>query len=115
MNTAQENPENENAGLSSLLTSDEPGPKDDTLAALESQVSDLEDQLHEERFLWIVGAMILFDTMSFAQAGNWAVPIVVGVLELVILVVLAERCRVNPIMPLIDRLSGFVNRTKKPE
>jgi hypothetical protein len=35
---------------------------------------------------------------------------VIGTLQLIGLIVLAQKCRVDPIMPLIDRVGGYLNK-----
>jgi hypothetical protein len=84
----------------------------DQVAELQDQVQDLDNKIKEERFLWILVATIVFDTYFFVQMDNWAGAIVVGILQLIGLIVLAQKCRVDPIMPLIDKIGGFLNARK---
>lgn len=82
-------------------------PKDNTLAVLEQKVGHLEDRLLEERFLWMLVCIFLIDAYIFTHMTNWAGALVIGILQLIAIVVLADRCQVNIVMPLIDKLTGF--------
>ncbi len=80
----------------------------DQVAALQDRVTEIENKLHEERFIWIIVVVIMFDAMLLLQANNWSAPIVIGLLQLIALVILAQKCRVDPVMPLIDRVTGMI-------
>ena len=100
--------------LGSMFDEDvEPDPKDETLAALEEQVNDLSNRLYEERFIWILVSVVLVDIFVFSQMQNWSGPIVIGVFELIGIVILADRCQVDTVAPLIDKLAGFANKVTK--
>lgn len=88
----------ENAGDSS--------PTDDQVAALQKRAEDLEDKIAEERFMWVLVVVVLFDALVLVGAENWTAPLVIGVLQLFGLILFAQKCRVNPIMPLLDKLLG---------
>lgn len=94
----------------SFLTQLEPTSRDELIAVLESKASALEDKLNEERFLWVVICVVLADAFIFTHITNWAGALVIGLLELVGIVVFADRCGVNTVRPLIDRLTGFSHR-----
>ena len=86
--------------------------KDDQIAQLETQIQDATDQRYEERFLWILIVVILLDWQMLKSMDNWAAPVVIGILELIGLFVLAERCQVDAILPLIDRIGGAIGRAR---
>lgn len=111
MNTAQEKPP-ENLG--SLLEVDgKPDAKDETIASLNTEIQGLLDKLLEERFLWALACIVFIDMYVFSQMENWSGPVVVGVFQLVGVVIFADRCKVNAVAPLIDRLTGFAHRAAK--
>ncbi|WP_298618716.1 hypothetical protein [uncultured Zoogloea sp.] len=95
-----------------LGAGDAPGPKDETIAALEAKAQELQERLTEERFLWILACVVLFDVLAFIQMDNWAGAIVIGVIQLIGLVVLGDKLKVNVVMPLIDRLAGYLPKPK---
>ncbi|MBS3849714.1 hypothetical protein KD146_13500 [Devosia sp. BSSL-BM10] len=81
----------------------------DQVAALQASKEALENKLLEERFVWVLVITILFNVLFLVNAQNWTAPIVIGVLQLVGLFVLAQKCRVDPIMPLLDKFMGAFN------
>lgn len=87
-----------------------PDPKDETIAALESSVQGLADKNLEERFIWIIIVAVLFDALVFQHMENWAAAFVIGILELIGIVILADRCGVSAVMPLIDRIAGALGK-----
>lgn len=98
-------------GVISRAAEDGIRSRNDQVAALQKRVEDLDNKLYEERFLWILVLIVVLDCFFLLQANNWSAPLVIGVLQLIGLVVLASKCRVDPIMPLIDKLSGFLPRS----
>lgn len=85
------------------------------IAELEKQLAQSEDRRLEERFQYVVGFVVLFDTIVFSAMDTWSAPIVIGIMELVGLVSLAKTCRVDVIMPILDRIAGAFpngNRSK---
>lgn len=89
-----------------------PDPRDDTIAVLEKKLQRMEDSLYEERFVWIILLVVLFDAIAFTHMVNWAGALVIGILQLVLLTVLADWLRVNAWMPLLDRLTGYLPKGK---
>jgi len=110
----------ENAGETPVLHLDLSSPPDgdgvvasgDQVAALQDRLVALDNKLYEERFLWVLTLVVMFDVLFLMSAQNWAAPIVVGVLQLIGLAVFADKCRVNPIMPLLDKLTGMLGNGK---
>ncbi|WP_157223307.1 hypothetical protein [Rhodovulum sp. PH10] len=109
-------PENLNDGneLGRIL-SGEPAPdqKDEKIAALETKLKDIENIFYEERFLWIIISIILFDAYIFTHMANWAGAVVVGIFELIFVLIMADRCGVDTVAPLIDKITGFLVRTSR--
>ena len=83
---------------------DEESPK---LAIAKSELEDedeaVENRLGQERFIWIVVVVVLFDAYIFTQMQNWAGALVIGVIELVAIIVLAKKCRVEEIAGMLTR------------
>jgi|SRR5579863_10194572 len=99
--------------LNTLLGAVPPSPKDETIASLETEIQGIKEKLNEERFLWTLVIIVLVDIYVFSGMENWAGPLVIGVLELVGIAILADRCGVDTVAPLIDRLTGFAHRAAK--
>jgi hypothetical protein len=112
----------------SQKTSDEPkivipkdgGEQNEKLAAAYSELGDdLEksvDSRAEERFIWIVACIILIDCLVLGPMDNWAAPLVIGVIELVLIIALAKRLQVEEIARLLsrfmDRVGDYPERRK---
>ena len=96
--------------LARIKADDVVDPRDDKIAALEASLGREENRHYEERFVWILVVIVLFDALIFRAIQNWAGAIVIGIIELIGIVILADRCKVDTVAPLIDRLTGFVNR-----
>src|SRR4051812_21818516 len=79
-------------------------PKDEALAALESDLQQEKDSRMEERFLWVVAVAILVDVIWFRDSPNPTFPIVVLVLELIALTILARRWGVEEVSSLVERI-----------
>lgn len=87
---------------------DSPAASGGQIGELQSKQDELENKLHEERFMWVLAAVIVLDIAFLLEAKNWAAPLVIGILQLFGLVIFASRCRVDPIMPLLDRFAGML-------
>lgn len=87
------------------------GPaKDGQIAELQRQIQAVQEKAAEERFLWVLVFVVVIDFVWLTGTQNWAAPVVIGVLELIGLLVWADRCGVNAVAPLVDRLLGMVGR-----
>lgn len=78
---------------------------------LEKKVEDLERRIREERFLWIVVLVIVFDALAFHVMPSWGSSVVIGVLELALILVLARILDVSDVVRLTDRVIDAVRRT----
>ncbi|MDQ2080234.1 hypothetical protein RA307_08580 [Xanthobacteraceae bacterium Astr-EGSB] len=113
MNTTGE-PQNSDPRIGALIDSaEEVDSKDSQIAILQQRVQDLENKGLEERFLWFVGLIVLFDALIFSNMENWSAPVVIGAFELIAVVIMADRCKVDTVAPLIDQLTGAFGRNRK--
>ena len=94
--------------IGNLLLKSAPDPRDETIAALEKELENLKNQYAEDKFLWFLGAIALFDVVALLRAENWTAPIVIGIIQLIAVIVMASRCKVDVVAPLIDKLVGMV-------
>lgn len=95
-------------GAIDKLLASSPDPRDETIAALEKELESLKNQYAEDKFLWFLGAIALFDVAALLRAENWTGPVVVGIIQLIAVIVMASRCKVDVVAPLIDKLVGMV-------
>lgn len=77
------------------------------LAAAASELGDdvenAADNRGEERFIWIVICLVLFDCIVFMNMESWSGPIVIGIIQLVLIIALAKKMRVEEIAKLLTR------------
>lgn len=83
----------------------------ESLDALMNDNERARDQIKEERFVWILALIVLADLFFMIPAQNFGGPLVVGALELVLIVVLAQKCGIDQVLPFIDRVLSMVART----
>ena len=83
------------------------------IADLEKRLSDLHNKLLEERFLWAVVLILIFDICTFGSMQSWAAPLSIAVIELIFLFILARKCGVEEIPQLFDRVLN--TKPLKPE
>ena len=67
---------------------------------------------NEERFIWILVLLIIVDFEFFTIMQNIVGPIVIGCIETLLIFVLAERCGIDGVLPLIDRVLSAVGPSK---
>lgn len=90
-----------------ILDEDEPIAAEKSGTAEISTAKKLEteqESRREERFLWILGVVILLDIMLLKDVENWSLPLVVLVLEMVGAVFLAAKYKIGTVQEFIDKL-----------
>lgn len=103
-----------NPGIENLLQSS-PTPLDEQIAALEKEIQDLKNKHAEDKFLWFLSALAIFDAIALLQVQNWPAPVIIGIIELIAVVVMADRCKVDTVAPLIDKLTGAIGRAARKD
>lgn len=93
----------------------QPDPRDEAIASLQGKLVEIADQHLEERFIWVLVVLVLADSFIFSKMDNFAGPLVIGIFELVGVIILADRCKVDTVAPLIDKLTGFAHKISKVE
>jgi len=88
-----------------------PDHKDAKIEALEEDLQKAKDALKEERFCWVLILFVLFDAFFFSFMGNWAGPLAITVLELLVLIVMGRNLGVNE--PKILVMKFLDGRNKK--
>ncbi|QNI03059.1 hypothetical protein HXW73_09010 [Halomonas sp. SH5A2] len=73
-------------------------------AHLEKELSDEKDGRNEDRFLFIVALFVLFDIWTLKDSGTWALPIVLGIMQLFALLIIARRMGVEEIHLILNQL-----------
>lgn len=96
--------------MAALLMGEKADPKDGQIAELQRQAQFSKKQAAEERFLWVLAMVAILDFALLGSMQNWSAPLVVGVIELIGLVVWADRCEVKAVAPLVDRITGMIGK-----
>lgn len=83
--------------------------KDKKIVRLEKALSEAKDGRLEERFMWIVSLMILFDAYFFAQISLFE-SFLIFVFQLFLLIPLAKKLEIKEVMTVLDRVSRFFQK-----
>jgi len=78
-------------------------PADESSARLETRVSELLSKNAEERFIWSIIVLVLFDCLAFERLSNWGAPVAIFGVEIILMLVIARRCGVQDIVLLLDK------------
>ena len=84
--------------------------RDEQIAALQTEIDDLRNRHAEDKFIWFIVGIAAFDVAALLRAENWTGPIVIGVIQVIAIAVMADRCKVDLVAPLIDKLTGMVGK-----
>ncbi|WP_157958634.1 hypothetical protein [Salinicola sp. CPA57] len=85
-------------------------------AELENSLAGERDGRREDRFLFAVALIVIFDIWAMHDVDTWTVPVVVGVIELFFLLIFARRMGVEEIHFWLNQLlPHFKVGIKKPE
>lgn len=76
------------------------------IADLQAEISDMKKIHSEERYMWILVSVIVFDTLAFRRFDNWGSPLVIGFLELIGLIGYAEKCGVGYVREVVNWLAN---------
>lgn len=80
-----------------------PDKKDEEIASLTESLQNCKDSKKEERFLWVLIAIILFNVPVFNDMENWGGPIAILVLEVIFLLIIARKCGIDEIERWLDK------------
>lgn len=95
------------------LMQNEASKRERQLTLLQEQLTHEKDARREDRFMFIVVAVLLLDVTFFSVLPNFGGPLALFVLELLILIPLARRMGMEEIARIcgqvIDRMAGKTN------
>lgn len=89
--------------------SQEPSTKElpNSYAQLAQENTKLKDILHEERLLWCIAFIVLFDSFFFIHMSHWGGPIAILILQIIVILLLSKRYNVEELYNLLDRLLHY--------
>lgn len=76
------------------------------IASLERELERERDSRKEERFAYIVLAVIVLDIHVLDDMSTWTAPVVIGVLQLVLLLGIARKMGVEDVALWVDKFLG---------
>lgn len=97
----------DSGGIGALLT-EQPTKRDQQIEELQESLAYERDARREDRFIFIVVTVLLFDIVFFTAMPSFGGPIAVLILELLILIPLAKRMGMEEIATILDRVLGRV-------
>lgn len=86
--------------------------KDRVIEKLGQENIGLKGRLLEERFYWTLGLIILIDIFFFPSMQTWGGPIAILVLEVIGLMALARKCKVDGFVEIIERILSILGRKR---
>jgi len=86
------------------MSDSEVSPIDNQVAKLEGDLEREIDQRKEERFIWFVSVMLIFDVFTFQGMETWTGPLVIGIIQLIFIIVLGRRWQVDHIWILTEKI-----------
>jgi len=87
-----------------LLPEDAPSKKDELIQSLQESLDREVDARREERFIWLVALMLMFDAFTFQPMTTWTGPLLIGVIQLIIVVALGRRWQMDHIWTLTEKM-----------
>lgn len=117
MSTDSERQENKTVSAEALFNEPSSGGaenvwRNDEIAQLSEEVEGLKNKLGEVVFIAIFFNVIVIDMFLFQFYDVWTSPLVIGILQIIVLIVLARICKVNDINVIMNIILDGVDRLK---
>ncbi|MGY4752422.1 hypothetical protein ACVNHC_21395 [Pannonibacter sp. Q-1] len=90
-----------------------PSKKDELIGSLQEALDKEVDRRLEERWIWLLSIMLIFDAFAFQQMSTWAGPMMIGVIQIIALVALGRKWQVDHIWTLTEKIIDKWNGTFK--
>jgi len=91
------------------------GVQDKSAIAAEQAYAELaeeKDKRKEERFLFVLAGLVLFNAHILGSMENWTAPLVLGVLQLFGLLIFAKRSGIEEVQQWVDKTLDAVKTNK---
>lgn len=79
------------------------GHTDEVIEDLSQRLREEQDGRREERFIFVLVALVLVNAHMLSSAETWTTPVLLGLLQLIGIVIYARRCGVEEVEKLIDK------------
>lgn len=87
--------------------------EDKAIAKLEEEIEKLDQKIRTERLISILAITILFNSICFTRIESWSGPIVIGIIELLFFIVIADKLQIETITGIIDQIFNVFNKNNK--
>nr|WP_299241351.1 hypothetical protein [uncultured Halomonas sp.] len=84
-------------------------------AELEKELAGEKDGRREDRFMFVIALVVIFDVWAMQDVDTWTLPVVVGIVELFALLIFARRMGVEEIHFWLNQLLPRIKIGAKPE
>lgn len=85
----------------------------EAIEELENQLENEKDQRKEERFYWFVFTLFLANLVIFPEIENIPLVILQGIIEIIAIILLAEKLGVKTAVMWFKRIADVFDRNKK--
>ena len=109
---SEDSPGREMRELESLLKH-ETTKRDEQIQQLEQLLSEEKDSRKQERFLGILGVLILLNVIFLTPMRTWGGPVYILILEVIALVLLARRMGLQEASQIIDRILVYSSKRSR--
>lgn len=82
-------------------------------ANLETELQYEKNARREERFIFVLVLIGIFDAYIFTHMQTWSGPIVIGLLELVLISVYARHCNIKEVTLLLDYIAATPEKVRQ--
>ena len=89
--------------ISSIAQSEKPS-HDKLLNKLQEELNNERDARREERFMWIVSLVILFDVVVFPIMSTFTGPLIIATFQILILLSIARRMGMQEIVKMMENI-----------
>lgn len=89
--------------IQKLLKENE-GPEDKEVFELSREIEKIKKERDEERFLLLLSFTILLDTLLLKDCANLSLPIVIGIIEFVLILIVGKKLGIDFLSSLIEKI-----------
>lgn len=76
----------------------------EALAALQRELEEARDARKEERFVWFVTLIVVFDAFLFKEMQTWAGPIAIGFMQVLLIVAVGRKWSMDHIYTITEMI-----------
>jgi hypothetical protein len=70
---------------------------------------------NEATFFWAVALVVAIDCVVFPRLEHWGGPVIIGVIEFIGIIFLADRCKVDSVAPFFNKVARALGRSRNQQ